>query len=154
MASLRIANDLKNLIKRMIYDEVYPVGSIYISMNSTSPATKFGGTWTQITDRFLYCTKSSKTTGGSTNTKSHTLTIDQMPSHNHNTKRRFARQVDWNMGYPDAIHYSGDWYDTYGVETMSNTGGSRPLSRSKSSSIYYLLCLVQNSLKKAGVIYE
>lgn len=34
--------------------EVYPVGSIYISMNNTSPATLFRfGTWTPITGKFL-----------------------------------------------------------------------------------------------------
>jgi len=32
---------------------VYPVGTIYMSVNSTSPATLFGGTWERLTDRFL-----------------------------------------------------------------------------------------------------
>ena len=32
---------------------IYPVGSIYISVNNTNPGTLFGGFWTQITDRFL-----------------------------------------------------------------------------------------------------
>lgn len=31
----------------------YPVGSIYMSTNSTSPAELFGGTWEKIEDRFL-----------------------------------------------------------------------------------------------------
>ena len=34
--------------------EAYPVGSIYISANSTSPASLFGGTWERISDKFLY----------------------------------------------------------------------------------------------------
>ena len=59
-------------------DMFYPVGSIYTSMNNTSPETLFGGTWTQITDRFLYCANSSKQTGGSKK-----ITVDNMPSHNH-----------------------------------------------------------------------
>lgn len=37
---------------------IYPVGSYYISNSSTSPATRFGGTWTQITGRVLYCNSS------------------------------------------------------------------------------------------------
>ena len=44
---------------------IYLVGSIYTSMNSTSPADIFGGTWEQITNRFLYCADSSGSTGGS-----------------------------------------------------------------------------------------
>ena len=54
-----------------------------MSVNSTNPGTLFGGTWTQISGRFLYCTTTSKTTGGSTTTGSTTLTVDQMPSHIH-----------------------------------------------------------------------
>ena len=48
-----------------------PIGYVYISTNSTSPASLFGGTWTQIKDKFLYATTTSNTTGGS-NTNSHT----------------------------------------------------------------------------------
>lgn len=31
-----------------IIDIIYPIGSLYSSTSSTSPATLFGGTWTQI----------------------------------------------------------------------------------------------------------
>ncbi len=54
---------------------VYPVGSIYMSVNSVSPATLFGGTWEQLKDKFLLGagdTYSLGTTGGSA-THSHTL---------------------------------------------------------------------------------
>ena len=64
--------------KSTIIDLVNPVGSIYTSMDSTSPAEKFGGTWEQIVDRFLYCASSSGTTGGST-----TITTANLPSHTH-----------------------------------------------------------------------
>ena len=40
-------------------DMVYPVGSIYMSVNSTSPTTLFGGTWEQLTDTFLYATSTT-----------------------------------------------------------------------------------------------
>ena len=38
---------------RSLVDIIYPVGSIYMSTNNASPATLFGGSWTQIQGRFL-----------------------------------------------------------------------------------------------------
>lgn len=65
--------------KEMI-DLVYPVGALYWSFNSTSPATLFGGTWVQITNTFIRAENTSGLTGGSNNI---TLTTNQMPKHNH-----------------------------------------------------------------------
>jgi hypothetical protein len=48
--------------------KVYPVGSVYISANETSPAELFGGTWEQLKDRFLLGagdTYAAAATGGS-----------------------------------------------------------------------------------------
>ncbi|EAX80396.1 hypothetical protein TVAG_337120 [Trichomonas vaginalis G3] len=62
-----------------ILEMIYPIGSIYTSMNSTNPASVLGfGTWQQITDRFLYCANSSKQTGGSK-----TITGENLPAHSH-----------------------------------------------------------------------
>lgn len=62
-----------------LLDIVYPVDSIYQSMNETSPADVIGGTWTQI-KTFLYGADTAKETGGEA---THTLTVDEMPSHGH-----------------------------------------------------------------------
>ena len=67
---------------------IYPVGSIYISVSSTSPASLFGGTWSAFgAGRALVGINSSDTdfnsvrkTGGA---KTHTLTLAEMPSHRH-----------------------------------------------------------------------
>ena len=73
-----------------ITDLIYPVGSIYMSVVDTSPATLFGGTWERLKSRFLLGAEDSgDTTGdpyivGSTGgAATHTLTTDEMPSHNH-----------------------------------------------------------------------
>ena len=74
---------------------MYPVGSIYISDNSTSPQTLFGGIWEQIQGKFLLASSSSHTAGSTGGVESisytpagtvgnHTLTINEMPSHSHN----------------------------------------------------------------------
>lgn len=46
----------------------YPVGSIYMSYTSTSPASLFGGNWTAITGRFLYCNNGTSTGGANRRT--------------------------------------------------------------------------------------
>ena len=36
-----------------LLNAIYPIGSIYMSVNNISPETLFGGTWEQLQDRFL-----------------------------------------------------------------------------------------------------
>lgn len=64
-----------------IFDMIYPVGSIYISVNSVNPSVLFGGTWEQIQDSFLLgagSTYSAGSTGGEAN---HTLTQAEIPNY-------------------------------------------------------------------------
>ncbi|EAY12394.1 hypothetical protein TVAG_445040 [Trichomonas vaginalis G3] len=66
-------------LKTEILQTLYPIGSIYTSMNSTKPEVVLGlGTWTQIVDKFLYCANSSKETGGSK-----TISGANLPAHSH-----------------------------------------------------------------------
>lgn len=59
----------------------FPVGAIYQSTSSTSPASIYGGGWTPLTDgRFLRPQGSWNNLGGE---NEHKLTIAEMPSHNH-----------------------------------------------------------------------
>lgn len=66
-----------------ILDNVYPVGSIYMSVNSTNPANLFGGTWEQIQGKFLFGMDSSYPAGSTGGEITHKLTIDEMPEHEH-----------------------------------------------------------------------
>lgn len=130
--------------KESLINLIYPVGAIYISTNSTSPQTLFGGTWQQIQDTFLLAAGSTYTagdTGGNaththgyahthttpaTTTDSHTLTIAEMPSHMH----QFG-MVKWNSNGTDA----GPMYSM--PSTYSETGGtsySRPSGTSGTST--------------------
>ena len=43
----------------------YPVGSIYMSVNSTDPGTLFGGTWERITGKFLLAATDNGSSGAS-----------------------------------------------------------------------------------------
>lgn len=71
-----------------MFDVIWPVGSIYISANSTSPAELFGGEWSQIKDRFLLAAGSTYTLGKTGGEATHTLTVDEMPTHDHGGVRR------------------------------------------------------------------
>ncbi len=70
-----------------VWAQIYKVGAIYISADSTSPASLFGGTWVMITNRFLLAAGDlyeGGTTGGEAE---HTLNTDEIPSHMHGTKK-------------------------------------------------------------------
>lgn len=62
-------NDNVDPAETKIMQKVYPIGSIYTSMNNIDPFILFGfGTWRRIENRFLYCaTSDSRITGGSKN---------------------------------------------------------------------------------------
>ena len=62
---------------------IYPVGSIYMSMSSTSPQTLFGGVWEQLKDRFLLGVGDTYNNGATGGEATHTLTENEMPSHTH-----------------------------------------------------------------------
>lgn len=64
---------------------VYPIGSIYMSVNNVNPATLFGGTWEQIKDRFLLSAGSTYSAGSTGGAATVTLTAAQMPKHRHTT---------------------------------------------------------------------
>ena len=69
--------------------KMYPVGSIYASTASTNPGTLFGGTWEALPAGRVLLAQGTSTWGttyaaGSTGGEAtHTLTIGELPSHNH-----------------------------------------------------------------------
>lgn len=117
-----------------VLKNLYAVGSIYMSTNSTSPAELFGGTWEQIKDRFLIGAGGIYNVGATGGEATHTLTIDEMPSHRHGFSA-----LDWTDGtngtsigkvgsaYPNqaAFNVGADWGEN-GNLSISFTGGSQP----------------------------
>lgn len=77
----------------------YPVGSLYISYKSDSPAELFGGSWVQIKDVFLRAANDVNT--GGSDTKS--LTVTNMASHNH------GGRINWleNPRSQNILGYAG-----------------------------------------------
>lgn len=67
-----------------IIDIVYPVGSIYMSVNAADPSKLFSGTlWEKLEGRFLLGSSSTYKLGSTGGEATHTLTYDEMPKHTH-----------------------------------------------------------------------
>lgn len=68
---------------QQIIDTIYPIGSIYISVNETNPSILFSGGWEQIKDTFLLSAGDTYTAGSTGGEANHKLTTNEIPSHTH-----------------------------------------------------------------------
>ncbi len=81
-------DDLYGLTADDIWQKTWPIGSIYISVSPTSPATLFGGTWERFgngkavvgVDESDDDFKTVALTGGS---KTKTIAVENLPAHSH-----------------------------------------------------------------------
>ena len=90
MTPLKTKEAIEALVPmQRLIDLIYPVGSIYMSVNSTSPADLFGGTWdTMPAGRVLLAQGKSQwgttyTAGSTGGEATHLLTPEEMPRHKH-----------------------------------------------------------------------
>jgi len=76
----------------LIFGNIFPIGSVYFTVTDTNPQTYLGGVWVRIAQgRFIAGvgtgtdgTYSKTLTAGNTGgTYEHQLTVDQMPTHDH-----------------------------------------------------------------------
>ena len=120
-----------------VLDNVYPVGSIYMNVNSTNPGTLFGGTWEQIQGRFLLGMSSSYPAGSQGGEATHTLSTNEMPDHSHNFSYEETNQnKSWSdnavrkigTAYPEQLGVNmklgADWSSS-GYLMLSSIGGNQ-----------------------------
>ena len=97
----------------------YPVGAIYMSLVSTSPATLFGGTWEALDDgRVLIGANSTYPANSTGGEATHKLTVDEMPRHSHSYMGPTGNTVS-NSG-------SNDRPTPQQNSVTGSTGGSQP----------------------------
>lgn len=89
-------SERKARLNKSVIDMVYPVGAIYMSVNSTNPGNLFGGKWEQIKDRFMLACGDTYAAGSTGGEATHTLTVDEMPSHRHSSD-------SYQDGYPSSV---------------------------------------------------
>lgn len=120
-----------NNAQTQLIDWIYPVGSIYMSVNLVNPKELFGGEWERIKDTFLLSAGDTYSAGSIGGEATHILTVNEMPSHGHELFSNSSVHEEsgngfWNM--PSA--YEGTNYgsrvDIYKYNTgASNTGGGQ-----------------------------
>lgn len=111
----------KGINKEQLLDMVYPIGSLYMSMKDTSPASLFGGTWEQIKDRFIYANGDATTPG----------TLGGSTTHNHGLNAGFAAL---NVG-GGGIQYYEKQVSAWGTNAAMNVANSYQSSQTKSWGI-------------------
>ena len=98
---------------------MFPIGSIYMSVSSTSPASFLGGTWEALKDRFLVGAGSSYAVNTMGGEASHTLTEAEMPKHIH-------KGLYWHETHKWGVNNSGDCFFKFNNSAWS-TGKAESL---------------------------
>lgn len=101
--------------EKTLLDIIYPVGSIYMSSQSTDPGTLFGGTWTRIKDTFVLAAGDTYAAGATGGEATHTLTVDEMPGHGH------PLRANTSWGQSETL---GAWKQYVNSGTLSDVGSS------------------------------
>ena len=111
--------------------EAYPVGAIYMSVSSTSPASLFGGTWEAFGQgRVLVGVDTSdnefNTVEKEGGAKTHTLTWGQMPSHSHTIHNDGVHHHEIHRWWQQT-GLDGPWrapYSGWGFRASTGTSGA------------------------------
>lgn len=97
-------------------DLAHPVGSVYLQVGGTDPATAFGGTWKKIEGSYLLASGNYNDITLSAGTRvgeaKHTITAGEMPQHHH------EGETDVNGN-----HHHGTWGEAYGGWMFGNYAG-------------------------------
>lgn len=123
-------------IRQTMLNAVYPVGSIYMSVNSTSPSSLFGGTWVQLKDRFLLGAGDTYSNGATGGAATHTLTAAEMPGHTHTVGAHSHGLKNHTHSLNDHTHSLNSHTHTLGghTHTLSHTHNIPALSGSTSEN--------------------
>ena len=86
ITEVKLSQEVQNKLNagaNINFNKIYPVGSIYMSVNDANPSVLFGGTWIQLKDKFLLGAGDTYSGGNTGGEAEHTLTIAEIPSHSH-----------------------------------------------------------------------
>lgn len=106
---------------------VFPIGSTYVTQTNTNPSTILGfGTWERLKGKVCLGLDEDdndlKTIGNTGGEKTHTLTVEEMPSHNHLTR---AAAVGTASGFGDGFVGLTNSYSQDSNFSTGNSGGGK-----------------------------
>lgn len=120
---------------------IYPVGSIYMSLNNNNPAYFLGGTWERLYNTFLFAASENYEAGSTGGEKEHILTATEMPKHNHtynaapSSTKGYVLKIDDIPSHNHIVWSSNQWSNNavglwhdkkaYGLAGVDSSGGSR-----------------------------
>ena len=148
--------DTSTVSGKSLLDYFYPIGTVYETMDSSfNPSTFWGGTWERVKGKTLVGVDeddtdfaSSNKTGGE---KSHTLTVAEMPVHNHGIAGKTSGNeasgyslYPGSGGFTNRVLVSSATADKGRMSTY-NTGGG---SAQQYASLHHCIYLEENCLKK------
>lgn len=107
---------------KALLDYLHPVGSIYQSTKSTSPADLFGGAWEQIKDVFLLAAGDSHAAGSTGGEETHVLTAEEMANHTHGYDYT-GQSVTEGVNAIRLYQAASTQYNAYSGKATSNCGG-------------------------------
>lgn len=109
-------------IPQSIVDCFFSVGSIIVRYDHADPNTMFPGTtWVRIENSFLWGVDSSGTIGLTGGSKTHTLTVNELPSHTHNIA--VANTATGSNAASNKIRYNNDGSSYVGTIASNSAGG-------------------------------
>ena len=131
--------EVPKLTKLDLLDMIYPVGSIYMSVNSSNPGSLFGGTWEKMPAGRVLIPEGESDWGteyeaGSTGGEAtHTLTVEELPAHSHsastNTTGSHTHTVNNVLtGVAKEGMAEGDWNAQRNVTTTANGNHSHTVT--------------------------
>lgn len=111
--------------------QVYPVGSVYMSVNATSPADLFGGTWERLKDRFLLGAGDTYKPGETGGEAEHKLELWEMPVHDHSVYDQSMSSgvnlgVEWGQFVSESSSEKSYGITINGTMKTTESGSSEP----------------------------
>lgn len=137
MRQVNNAQKAAKAIAAALLNYAYPVGSLYMSAEATSPASLFGGTWEQIKDRFILAAGDTYAAGSTGGEAAHALTEEEGPRHEH---KQNAYVVSAGFTENPTLPNRGLSYPIgnvsvyYSAETVSGAGNFDGISTSLAGS--------------------